>query len=189
MILSYTDLRREVQNKMVQPVSDAQVNASSIDVTLANVVKREIPRPDIPEDEVWVLSLGEREPMTLEEVDITAEPLVLMPGEFVLAATAEVFNLPLDVSAEFRLKSSAARMGLSHALAVWCDPGWNGSRLTLELHNISRFHGIALKAGDRIGQMIFHRHTKVPPSASYAVRGSYNGDAEASPAKPARERG
>ncbi len=187
MILSYNELRLEVQNTVMTPVPDAHMNASSIDVTLGSLLLKEVPGPDVPEDEVLVLDLGKREQITHEEWRCSpTEHYILMPGEFVLAHTAEKFALPLHLSAEFRLKSSAARMGLSHALAVWCDPGWHGSHLTLELHNISRFHGIALRAGDRIGQMIFHRHAAVPRERSYAVTGAYNGDDGASPAKPAK---
>lgn len=183
-LLSYLELRQEVQNMVMAPVPDSHVNASSIDVTLGPTVLKEVPHPDVPEDEVWVLELRERSPMTLVERAITDEPLILLPGEFVLAHTAEVFHMPLHLSAEFRLKSSVARMGLSHALAVWCDPGWNNAVLTLELHNISQFHGIALRAGDKIGQMVFHRHATVPKAASYAARGSYNSDRSASASKP-----
>lgn len=34
---------------------------------------------------------------------------LLMPGEFILAQSVEVFNLPDDLSAEYKLKSSMAR--------------------------------------------------------------------------------
>lgn len=183
MILSYTELKLEVQGRMMVPCPDAQLNASSIDVTLGATLLEEIKLPDLGADEMTVVELGKREPLAFEEHSIADEPFLLYPGAFVLAHTLEMFNLPLDISAEFRLKSSAARMGLSHALAVWCDPGWNGSTLTLELHNISQHHIIALKAGDRIGQMIFHRHTLVPKARSYATTGAYNGDASAQPAR------
>lgn len=156
------------------------VNASSIDVRLGNLFLEE----NAYTGRTTTLSLSRRDAMG---VRAHKGQYTLAPGEFVLAHTAEKFNLPLDISAEFRLKSSAARMGLSHALAVWCDPGWHDSTLTLELHNISRYHSILLQEGDKIGQMIFHRHAPVPPSASYAERGAYNQDAAARGAKPPKE--
>ena len=97
----------------------------------------------------------------------------LSPGEFCLAHTKEEFNLPDNVSAEFRLKSSVARKGLDHALAVWIDAGFHGSVLTLELRNNLRNHSTVLKAGDKIGQIVFHRHEKAE-EYSYRKKGSYN---------------
>ena len=57
-----------------------------------------------------------------------------------------------------------------------CDPGWNGSALTLELKNELQHHPIRLTAGMAVGQMLFHRVTPVPKERSYAVLGRYNGD-------------
>lgn len=183
MILSYNDLWIKVlAPKVMTGVSPLHVNAASIDVTLASTILVETDA----RSGVWpnVISLRERQSPSFTEIKLGEDHAFrLRPGQFILAATAERFNLPLNMSAEFRLKSSAGRMGLSHALAVWCDPGWNGSALTLELHNITRFHEIELRAGDRIGQMIFHEHAPVPEEAGYGRRGSYNGDLGVQPAK------
>jgi deoxycytidine triphosphate deaminase len=194
MLLSYHELKRDVQAALVithpsgLQVADDHINSSSIEVTLGAKLLQEVRDPKLKKDELSVLTLRDREALTTEEVTLTSdEPFLLYPGAFVLAHTAEVFNLPLDMSAEFRLKSSAGRMGLSHALAVWCDAGWNGSVLTLELHNISAEHIIALHLGDRIGQMIFHRHAPVPKDRSYAARGNYNGDVSVQPARPGKK--
>jgi dCTP deaminase len=104
-----------------------------------------------------------------------AEPYLLRPGQFVLAQTMETFNLPDTIAAEFRLKSSRARSGLDQALAVWCDPGWHGSVLTLELRNNRQLHPVPLWPGMRIGQMVFHRMEELPLK-SYRLTGRYNGD-------------
>ena len=197
MLLSYHELKRDVQAACVMShyaadgtyaqVPDSFVNSSSIDVTLGTKLLAEVRDPKLKKDSLTVLTLRDRDAITTEEVPLSAdEPFLLYPGAFALAHTTEVFHLPMDLSAEFRLKSSAGRMGLSHALAVWCDAGWHGSVLTLELHNISTEHIVALHAGDRIGQMIFHRHALVPRDRSYAVRGNYNGDVSVQPARPAK---
>jgi deoxycytidine triphosphate deaminase len=99
-----------------------------------------------------------------------------MPGAFILAHSREVFNLPSDISAEYKLKSSMARIGLNHLNAGWCDSFWSGSVLTLELHNTTQNHAIQLRMGDPIGQMVFFRHAPVPEESSYKVRGRYNND-------------
>lgn len=176
MILSKQELLDEVVERYMRYVESGHVNASSIDVTLGLLFLKEEPVMQLCRVE-----LGKREALKLCS---HYGEVVLGPGEFTLASTKQVFFMPNHLSAEFRLKSSAGRMGLSHALAVWVDPGFNGSALTLELHNITKCHEIVLKAGDRVGQMIFHRHAPVSAEDSYAARGSYNGDLSAQPARP-----
>lgn len=68
-----------------------------------------------------------------------------------------------------------------------CDPGWNGSKLTLELKNVSRFHKLILRPNMPIGQMVFFRHdVPVPHEESYAVRGQYNNQSHVTQAKGLR---
>ncbi|MEY3760178.1 MAG: Cronobacter phage vB CsaP, partial [Pseudomonadota bacterium] len=98
----------------------------------------------------------------------------IRPDEFILASSDEFFNLPNDISCEYKLKSSMARNALDHLNAGWADATWNGSRLTLELKNVSRFHKLIIETGMAIGQMVFFRHAPVPHEQSYAVRGQYN---------------
>ena len=124
-------------------------------------------------------------PLNMYREDITQGNgfYLLKPNEFILAHTVEKFNLPSDISAEFKLNSSGARIGLDNALATWCDHGWHGSVLTLELKNLTRFHTIRLDYKCRIGQMIFHRSAPVPSDKSYAVTGRYNKDTSVSSVK------
>ncbi len=105
----------------------------------------------------------------------------LSPSQFALAETLETFHLPDYISCEFRLKSSIARMGLGHALAVWIDPGFNNSVLTLELKNYRQQASIRLYPGMKIGQIIFHRHFHC--ETSYRVKGRYNGDRQVTASK------
>jgi len=104
------------------------------------------------------------------------EPYLLLPGEFCLAESVEQFNLPDKfgaISAQFVLKSSRARSGLNHLLAGWCDPGWNGSVLMLELKNERRYHPLPLYPGMRVGQMVFFKMSR-DPVVSYTESGHYN---------------
>jgi dCTP deaminase len=103
------------------------------------------------------------------------DPYLLMPSQFTLAPTMEAFNLPDTIAAQFMLKSSRAREGLEHLMAGYCDPGWSGSVLTMELHNSRQLHPIPLWPGMKIGQMVFHRMA-APPLRSYRETGRYNGD-------------
>ena len=155
-LLSYNELIELVYDGVIDaPVEN--VNSSSIDLTFHNIILRRDTRTQVQ----W------------EEWDLNERPYWLQPGEFILASSHEYFNLPLDVSAEYKLKSSQARLGLGHLLAGWADAGWHG-RLTLEFVNHSRT-SIEIRAGAKAGQMIFHRHTPVPEDKSYRVRGRYNG--------------
>ena len=186
MIVSYNELLELRDMGVIEGSAEGSVNASSIDVRLGNFIQ--IERAPAFKGQVKARILADRQPLDFQEVALREQPQgwILEPGEFILAHTLETFNLPMDISAEFRLKSSVARMGISHALAVWCDPGWHGSSLTLELYNISRYHAIIIGAGDKIGQMIFHRHEPVPHEKSYRVKGAYNNDPGAQPTKPER---
>jgi len=178
-LMSYLELCDIVEQGVIAPVSHECINASSIDIHLGN--------------EVIVESGGvcefvdphRRTNFHQRVVDLRGDGYyMLRPGEFILANTVEVFNLPMDVSAEFRLKSSGARSGLNNLFACHCDPGWHGSTLTLELHNVLRWTAIKLTPGMAIGQMLFHRHrVKVPEDRSYAARGRYNNDSNVSGVK------
>jgi deoxycytidine triphosphate deaminase len=89
--------------------------------------------------------------------------------------------LPEDINGS----SIDVRLGPILMKEVWPRlPGDN----KLELHNISQFHNIVMRAGDKIGQMIFHAHDKVPAQMSYAKRGAYNHDSGPSAAKPETKR-
>lgn len=174
MILAYTELQALVDSGVIDGVRAGAINGTSVDVHLAGDFKFE---STFNPEAVRTVHLGRRESPAF--VSVTAprgETVTLNPGEFVLANTVEVFHLPSDISAQFLLKSSVARAGLSHALATWADPTWNNSTLTLELHNLLRKHALMLEVGMPIGQMIFHRHAHVPAAASYANRGRYNDD-------------
>ena len=166
MILTYNDLVRLVQDGVINAPME-HVNAASIDVTLGDKF--------LIEDKAGeVVNLARKQ--TPHFIPLHTNEVELAPGQFILAQTQEVFNLPDDIAAEFKLKSSAARSGLNHALAGWCDPGWHGSTLTLELKNQTEHTWLRLEAGMKIGQIIFFKGAAVPSDKSYAVRGQYNND-------------
>lgn len=167
-LLSYTELLELIEHGVIDAPSE-QVNPCSIDVRLGpKIITESVSRN--------IVDLARREVFISGEYEMDGNGYVLEPGEFILAHTIETFNLPNDIAAEFKLKSSGARIGLENALATWCDPGWHGSTLTLELKNLLRHQSILLRPGDRIGQMIFKRVTPVPEDRSYASVGRYNND-------------
>lgn len=176
--LSYTELRKLLDTGVVRNCRPEQVNAASIDITLGpTILVERVPTT------YNTVSLRSRHPLDMKEVDIR-KGYIVKPGEFFLAHSVEIFNLPSDLLAEYHLKSSMARIGLNHLKAGWCDPGWMGSVLTLELMNVTRYHSIEVWAGDAIGQMEFRRVQPVPAEASYAARGRYNNDLTVKGVKP-----
>ena len=180
-LLSYTELMGLLDSGVIVGAAPSQVNPASIDVRLGPDFLFE-KQPFAPRKYV---SISERQsPMFSKRTVAFGSATFLEPGEFCLAGTMELFNLPDDISAEFKLKSSAARCGLNQMTAVWADAGWNGSILTLELKNDLRYHSLELEVGMAIGQMVFHRHAQVPAHASYRERGRYNGDTKVQCSKP-----
>jgi dCTP deaminase len=147
---------------MLSPYNEAQLNPASYDVTLGSQIMMEVATtPELQKVQLH----GHTE----------ADPFWIQPGEFFLAETQEIFNLPDHVGAQFVLKSSRAREGWDHAEAGWCDPGWFGSRLTMELRNQRRLHPLPIWPGLRIGQMKFLLVSGTV-ERSYAETGRYNAD-------------
>ena len=176
-LLSHDELVQLLEKKVIEHSDPELVNSASVDIRLG--CKILVQDNEYEQD----TSLQRKEPLKYVEYDIREQPFYLAPGDFILAQSVEIFNLPNDISAEYKLKSSMARIGLDHLNAGWCDAGWHGSVLTLELKNVGRAY-IELNYGDRIGQMIFFKHEPVPDHRSYAVRGRYNKNTEVSAARP-----
>ena len=160
MILCDWEIQNACHDGMVTPFEDALLNPASLDVRLGAELL--IESAESPELKPYPL-----------RYHTEAEPYLLRPGQFVLAQTIETFNLPDNIAAQFMLKSSRARGGLEHLMAGYCDPGWHGSVLTLELHNSRQLHPVPLWFGMKIGQMVFHRMSE-RPLKSYRETGRYN---------------
>lgn len=171
-LLSYNKLLGLVQNGVIT-ANPENVNGASIDITLGDVLLKE---KSVSVFEYAEVDLAKKENIGLEEHSIKDFDYILKPGEFILAQSNEIFNLPDTIAAEYKLKSSMARNGLNHMLAGWCDPTWNGSVLTLELQNVTANHHLRLSAGMKIGQVVFWETDPVPAEHGYATKGQYNGD-------------
>lgn len=180
-MLSYNQLCEIVEQGVIVPVRPECINASSIDIHLGDEIVVEESREGCAVVDPFKRTNFPQKKLSLSR-DLGGH-YDLQPGEFVLAHSVEVFNLPRNISAEFRLKSSGARSGLNNLFACHCDAGWHGSTLTLELHNVLRFTHLRLTAGMPIGQMLFHEHKWVQAERSYAARGRYNNDATVSAVK------
>lgn len=183
MLLSHNRLVELVALGAISGVKHEQINSASIDITLGDKIMRELSPYDYSGRKF--IELSKRQPLDMGPAMPDPDGVIwIEPGEFVLAQSQQIFNLPNNISAEYKLKSSMARIGLEHLNAGWCDAGWNGSVLTLELKNMTRRHAIGLRAGDAIGQIVFFEHEPVPADRSYAARGRYNNDKQVEGIKP-----
>lgn len=92
---------------------------------------------------------------SLNEIKYEVEDLdcsILKPGDFALVFTKETFNIPPNIAALVKDKSTLARLGIAVQNTI-LEPNWRGV-LTVEISN----HGsldIILREGMPIAQMIF----------------------------------
>lgn len=166
-LISYSELVKLVEQGVIN-ADPANINGASIDITLGDDIMLEGYRT-LP-----YVDLMEKESLSMVEHNMSGDGYMLKPGEFILATSVETFNLPNNIACEYKLKSSLARSGLQHLMAGWCDPGWYGSKLTLELKNVTERHFLMLRPGMKIGQMVFFKCDPVPEENSYAAKGQYN---------------
>lgn len=170
-IVTYNGLVKLVDEGVLVGVNPAHINAASIDIVLGTRLMLEA----LPHGVANVVDLKAKETPPMDSIDLQKSGFFdLAPHQLCLGETVEKFYMPDDLAANYFLNSSLARAGLDAALAMWCDPGWHGSVLTLELFNNLRYHSLRLRPGMKIGQIVFHRGEEVPEHASYKVRGQYN---------------
>lgn len=188
-LLSYNQLMLLIDDGVITHTRPELVNSASIDLQLGRKLLIERISPNnFTDNKLNRVILKDRQALNMIEHDLVKDgSFIMYPGEFILAHTEEIFNLPNNISSKYVLKSSMARIGLEHLNAGWCDAGWHGSALTLELKNVTRHHEIVLHYKDLIGQMCFFLHDEVPEDKSYAVRGRYNNDKTVSGAKLRRK--
>ena len=168
MILPDHEIERLALAGMITPFNPDQLNPASYDVRVAR--------------EHAIEYNAEARYLVGTQFKIIVGDINLEPGEFILAATMEIFHLPDDITAQFQLKSTWGREGLGHVMAGFCDPGWHGSALTMELKNYLRDSYIKIPIGECVGQMVFSR-MESKPRKSYRETGQYNNDITVTEAK------
>lgn len=122
------------------------IGPASIDLTLQG----EVAIPIVHRGQT--VKLGDR--IQYRTVKFTKDrPYILMPGEFVLGATVERVDMPLDKCGFVQGRSSIGRIGLTVQNAGFIDPGFTGT-ITLEIVNEAK-HPIALIPGYRVVQIVY----------------------------------
>ena len=185
MVLNDIDIREAVAfNKLVElegkPYSqfpecyEKSIQPASYDLTLGKSFKR-MKEIDCIYPNKSYLDLDQ----PIEYVDVpyissTHEGVVIRPGEFLLANTNEIINLPDNVSGFIHGRSSIGRAGLIVETAGFADPAFSGT-ITLEIVNLSP-NPIRLVAGMRIAQIVF---IKMTDNAEQPYKGKYQGQREA----------
>jgi dCTP deaminase len=92
-------------------------------------------------------------PNDLYNTFITERSVTLESGEFLLACTDEIIDVPRDMAAFVAGRSSIGRFGLQVQNAGFIDAGFRG-QITLELFNQSRCD-LVIRPGDKICQIVF----------------------------------
>jgi len=80
----------------------------------------------------------------------------LLPGEFILINTKEIFTMPHNVMGMFTLRSKWARKGLDQSASLVLQPNWEGN-LVMEVRNNLQRHTLSIPVGEAIGQVHFFR--------------------------------
>ena len=175
-LLSYLRLNALLAENVIEGAEAEHVNSASVDLILGNTILVERPG-------YRVIDMLDKSSDHFDEIIMGADGFVVEPGQFLLAHTTNVFNLPNTISGHYMLKSTMARNGMQHLMAGWCDAGWNGSVLTLEFKNENQHTAVRIKPGMKCGQIVLFDHEPVPAEKSYAARGQYNGDKSVSAGK------
>ena len=165
-----------------QPLVDHQVQPNSVDLTLGNTWKKILPNkyihvPLMPNERGI---LDPRVPVKFTEgiFSTMKDPLnrnneieayMVEPGEFVLMATNEIFNIPPGIICFICGRSSIARLGIQIEQAGLIDAGFRGT-ITLEVHNQTSLP-ILLLSGMRIAQAYFIK-AQIPETMYGEERGS-----------------
>ena len=114
MILNDNQIHGFVKEGMVENYLPELINPASLDLRLGDLIMLE--------------SVESHQMIPLNISKYTAEhPYPMVPGQFILAQTIEVFNMPETIAGLFFLKSSRAREGYENLHAGYADPGWHGS--------------------------------------------------------------
>jgi dUTP pyrophosphatase len=105
-----------------------------------------------------------------EPMDFGASGWIDLPAGSYLVTFNEIVNIPKDVAALARARSTLLRCGASLETALW-DPGYRGrSQSLLVVYNP---HGLRLKKNARLMQLVFLRLEK---EAEKVYSGKYQGE-------------
>ncbi|RDD52457.1 dCTP deaminase [Nanoarchaeota archaeon NZ13-N] len=169
MILSDKKIKEYIKSRkiVVEPFDESLVGPASLDVRLGfkfRVFKNiNVEAIDIKSYKEDVIYRSESKDYTIHHgtysdlIIVKGEniPIIVHPGEFVLASVYEYIELSRDIAAQINGRSSIGRLGLLvHTSAGWIDPGYAG-HLTLEIYNVNKVP-VKLYPLTKIAQIVFY---------------------------------
>jgi dCTP deaminase len=137
MILSDRDIKKALASGRIKltpaPDFSTQLGSCSIDLRLGNEVRVFRPSKITHVDTQHMQAAQDiMEDLVIPE----GEPLVLHPGDLVLATTLEWIEIADDLVGRIEGRSSLGRLGIIvHGTASIFDPGWKG-KAVMELGNL-----------------------------------------------------
>ena len=170
MIISDQTIVKMLKEKVliIEPLDEEQIQPANVDIRLGNTFSI------VEDSSTGIINLDKE----IKYKTIKSGTYILLPNQFVLATTMEYFDLPNNLTAFVEGRSSLGRMGLFIQNAGWVNSGFKGE-ITLELYNANRC-AIELKAGRRIGQLVF---AKMDQPALNPYNGKYQGQKGATGSK------
>ncbi len=142
---------------------ESQLQPNGIDLTLAAVAVFTGPGTLATDNQRRVLP--DAEPLSFDERD----SVTLQPGPY-LVRFNETVNLPADVMAYARPRSSLLRSGVALHTAVW-DAGYSGQGVALLV--VYNPAGFRVERDARIVQLVFHR---LEQATTQGYAGQYQGE-------------
>lgn len=152
---------RELVESMIDP--KVQVQMCGVELTL-KLVERFVSAGDLSYDNI------ERKLPTTNEMKFDRSGWIALDQGAYLVTFNEIVNIPIDVAALARPRSSLLRSGATLETALW-DPGYRGrSQSLLVVHNPA---GLRLKKNARLLQLVFMR---LSGEAEKTYSGNYQGE-------------
>lgn len=150
----------------IAPFHPEHVNPASVDLTLHPTIR-------VPNILCDMIDVEEVQEGYTEVFEMPEDGFVLDPGDFILASTTEIIELPDDITARVEGKSSIGRIGVAvHVTAGYIDPGFKG-QVTLEIANLAPW-SVRLRPHMRIAQIAFTRMSAAA-TKPYGQVGHYAG--------------
>jgi len=144
MILSNSEIKKQIEEQnLLENHEEKNIGGAGVDLRVGKFYRIKSGA---------MLGVDERE---LPEIEEVAEDWIeVQPSEYILIETLEKVNMPSDIAAWMRHRSTLQRSGVG-LLTALIDPGFKGT-LTFGLRNFGA-HPFKLQRGARVGQIIFQK--------------------------------
>ena len=155
MIISDKRIRNLVEeSSLIVPFSEEKLQSESYDVTIGKevtIMKKEIHCLDIADqssiDDIY------------EQVIIPSDGFIISPKQYILVSLDEKINMPNNITAHLRAKTSYTRLGLIVS-DQHCNSTYSGN-LRIGLYNATDYP-VKIYTGYSIAQIVFEELDDVP---------------------------